>query len=512
MIDTHPARHAPSHCSFPPSRHARPRCGWGLASRCLIASVVLGSPALAMASDFAPGAAGLGDPYFPLDGNGGYDAEHYRLRLRYDPGSGRLDGVASIQARATQSLSQFNFDLDGLQVLGAEVDGCAAGWSQADGELTITPERGLREGVSFEVTIRYGGVPQPLIEPDGSSSGFFPRTGGAVVIGEPHGASSWFPANDHPTERASFRFEISVPEGVAVAANGVLSSHDTRDGWTTWVWDAREAMASYLAGMVIGDLAVRAYHHDGIRYWDAIDSDLFLPSDDELPAGSLAATPGDAIAAALDRQPEIIAFLEDQLGPYPFDVAGASVASTGADYSLEAQTRPIYPASAVLDGGAATLVHELTHQWFGDSLTLGAWQDIWLNEGFATYTGWLWSEREGTQTAQQTFDAVYGSIDADDPYWQLLVGDPGPAHLFDAQIFDRGAMTLHALRLTVGDDAFFDILQTWAAAYAGQAVSTDDFIALSEALSGHELGGVFDAWLFTPTKPAIPAPQAAALP
>ena len=674
---------------------------------------------LAAGPRYTPGAEGLGDPYFPGDGNGGYDVRHYDLAVKYDPETDRLTGVATIRARATQNLSKFNLDFVGLRLREVRVNGDRARTQRDGQELTITPRRGLPKGRTFTVVAKYDGIPKSLEE--FGLSGFIHTNDGAIAIGEPHVAATWFPANDHPRDKASFTIAITVPAGLEAMSNGVLKSHRTRGDWTTWTWDAREPMTTYLAFMSVGEFDVRAYREDGIRYWDAIDSafmadqappvvaedgaqflysqmadlsykrlthvidvpsggadvsfrvnrdteqdfdhlfvevhtvglddwttlpdvsghtsqdvgacpghdfdnpfllhylshvlidpgdpgteedDLYgcdpvgttgewhaadgqsagwedwhvevpdadgsprqvelsitfasdfsvqfrgvaldsvvvstgqgttsfeddgneldgwdapierpdsIPGDPEHPdnlntwvtTDFLPATPGLGVSALLsfDRQPEIIAWEASQFGRYPFSAAGGIVDDAFVGFALENQTRPTY--SPFFFGGGQgddfVVVHELAHQWFGDSVALDAWQHIWLNEGFATYAEWLWSEREGLGTAQENFDGLYSIPDEDEfSFWDLPIGDPGPNSLFDFQIYGRGAMTLHALRLAVGDHDFFRILKTWTRKYAGGNVTTDQFIALSERISGEDLGDLFGVWL-GPGKPA----------
>jgi len=214
---------------------------------------------------------------------------------------------------------------------------------------------------------------------------------------------------------------------------------------------------------------------------------------------------------AFARQPEIIDFLSDNFGEYPFSAAGGIVDDApGLGFALENQTRPIY-SSGFFDNpvnGDSVVVHELAHQWVGDSLALERWQHIWLNEGFATYAEWLWSDREGLGTAQEIFD-FFAGIPADDPFWALTIGDPGPDSLFDFAVYGRGALTLHALRTEVGDDDFFRILRQWVRSQEGGNVTTDEFVALAERVSGKALSGLFDVWLFTAEKPAALEVQAA---
>ena len=653
---------------------------------------------------YTPGAAGAGDPYFPLDGNGGYDTEHYLLDLRYDPATDTVDGTATIEARATQNLSRFNLDLEGLTVHSVQVDGRAAAWSRDGGELTITPSEGISERKRFTTEITYSGVPDPVVDVFGVS-GFLHTDDGALVIGEPHVADTWYPVNDHPSDKAAYTFRITVPAGLEAVANGLLEDTSTSGGWTTWTWVAREPMASYLTTASVGEFDLRSYKHRGISLLDAVDPDLYAPTgaprtgsqfaisqvgqpaykrlartiavpaggatmsfwikrdteanwdhvfveahtvgDDDwttlrdlnghtrddtgfscpswlglhpflehyqedngdgtcspagssgvwwarsgesegyeqwlvdlggyanasvevsityasdesvqlsgafvddivvstgagttsfeadgntmdgwtvpgAPAGSppnpndwivgtAADTPpplGGTIDAAFARQGEILDFEEDVFGPYPFSAAGGIVDDTSLiGFALENQTRPIYAKGFFTDPLQAdsVIVHELAHQWYGDSLAVAAWQHIWLNEGFATYAEWLWSEREGLGTAQEIFDFFYGAIPPDDPFWSLVIGDPGPDHLFDFPVYARGGMTLHQLRLAVGDEDFFQILRTWAQSRRGENVTTDEFIALAEQISRQDLDDLFETWLFTPGQPALPTATA----
>ena len=446
-----------------------------------------------------PGAPGIGDPYYPLDGNGGYDVTRYDLDLRYDPATDVLAGTASVEARATQSLSRFDLDLQGMQVDSVLVDRRPATWSRDGGELVITPSRPLPEGHRFTTVVTYSGVPATLQDAFGSS-GFFHTDDGAVVAGQPDGADTWFPSNDHPLDAASLDISITVPAGLEAVSNGELRSQRTKDGWTTWRWEAREPMATYLTTLAIGEFDLRAWKADGVRYWDAIDPDLFAPTGDGSPST------GDVARASLDRQPEVLDFLAEWFGPYPFKAAGGIVDDVPElAFALETQTRPVYASSFFSDAvqGDLVVVHELAHQWTGDLVRLERWQDIWLNEGFATYAEWLWSEREGQAGVQEQFDQL-AAIPADDPFWTIAPGDPGAAidELFSAAVYYRGAMTLHALRQAVGDDAMRRIVRTWVSSRAGEAVTTADFVALAEKVSKQDLDPLFQTWLYTPGKPA----------
>jgi hypothetical protein len=661
-----------------------------------------GSAAARVRCDGTPGAAGIGDPYFPGSGNGGYDVDRYHLQVTYDPATDELEGIASFVATATQDLSRFNMDLDGLTVDAIDVDGAGATWTRDGGELLIAPARCIREDRHFGAVIRYHGIPEPVTTGPLAQGGFVPTDDGAVVAGEPQVAAKWFPVNDHPRDAARYTLDITAPADLDVIANGRLAGRQTHDGWTTWRWQAREPMASYLVTWAMGHYEVDAYRDHGLSFVDAIDADLFVPpivpvtgdhvalsgqadlsykritrtiavpasggeldfhvdrntevdfdyffveahavgsdawttlpdvdgfaqqsvgfcslpffhpftmnyltldpegdpeepclpsgltgewwaatgasdgwelwridlsryagqdvevsltyaSDDvfqrlgvaiediaavagegatsfedgdtggwQVPGapppsttnandwfvaalGDLPPAPAETIQATLARQGEILAFEASLFGAYPFRDAGAIVHdSPDIGFALENQTRPTYRGSFFggSDSGLSTVVHELAHQWFGDQVRVDSWQHTWLNEGFATYAEWLWAEDQGGATTDQLFDAFY-EIPADSSFWQLLIGDPGADTAFDFPVYGRGAMTLHRLRRTVGDEAFFQTLRSWAS--CAHTANTADFIALAERISGQELDDLFDAWLFTAGRPDLPSPLA----
>ncbi|MFI6936290.1 M1 family metallopeptidase [Streptomyces sp. NPDC050287] len=431
------------------------------------------------------GASGVGDPYFPLAGNGGYRVGHYGLTLRYDPGSRHLSGKAVLTARATQRLTRFDLDFSGLRVTGLTVDHAKAEYRRDGQELVVTPRHALCEGRRFQVTVTYDGTPAPVTDPDGSLDGWIPTDDGAFVAGEPQGAMTWFPSNNHPTDKSSYDFTITVPEGKTAVANGVFLGARTARGKTTFRWRQSEPMAAYLATATVGTFKTERYTtRDGVQVYNAVD-------------------PREASAAApvLKQLPSVLEWESKLFGPYPFRAAGSIVdRAPNVGYALETQTRPVYDSAPDL----STLVHENAHQWFGDSVSLTSWKEIWLNEGFATYAEWLYSEQHGGKSAQRTFDELY-QRPADDDLWAFPPGDPGSgANIFGTPVYARGAMALHALRKAVGDRTFSRILRTWATEHRDGHGTTPQFVRLSERLSGKDLDALFHTWLYTPGKPATP--------
>ncbi len=432
------------------------------------------------------GSSGLGDPFFPLAGNGGYDVDHYDLDLSWDPATGELSGKAVIKARALQTLRQFNLDLRGFTVSGVTVDGDTAAVTRDGQELIITPAEAVEGGDDMKIMVRYSGVPETVIDPDGALDGWIPTHDGAIALSEPQGSPSWFPANDYPTDKATFSLSMTVPSSLTVLGNGLPGRPRSNGDHTTYTWRERRPMATYLATVAIG-------HYDVTTSATSSGIPLIVGVDPRLAAGS---------QPSLDRIGEMLDWEIAQFGRYPFESVGAiAVDAPDVGYALETQTRPVFTAEV----DDSTLVHELAHQWFGDSVSLASWPEMWLNEGFATYVEWMWAEHEGGPTVQQLADEAYASKDATDPFWTVAPGPdtlPDPSQLFSEPVYLRGAMTLQALRTEIGDDVFFPMLRRWAQTNRNGNVSTVEFISFAEAASGRHLTTLFEDWLSTPAKPA----------
>ncbi|MEV7389289.1 MULTISPECIES: M1 family metallopeptidase [unclassified Streptomyces] len=452
-----------------------------------VATAAAASFVIAAAPAPTPGADGIGDPYFPQLGNGGFDARHYDLDVAYAPDTGRLDGRTTLTARATQNLSSFDLDLQKLEVTRVEVNGRRAEFTRTGDEMTITPRNPLARGRDFTVSVTYGGIPQPLNGPIvfGSDYGWMKTPDGVFVACEPNAASTWFPSSDHPSDKATYDIRIKAPQGLTAVSNGRLVSTYDKDGSTYTHWRESRPMATYLATATIGKFDVKTGKTpSGIPIYVAIDPTLANSNSVDVYAVTAAVTD----------------YWSQLFGPYPFEETGAIVDDMPqAGFSLEVQSKPAY--SAVRN--ETTIVHELAHQWFGDSVSVAQWKDVWLNEGFATYAQWLWAEHQGTRSAHDSFLAGYNARPADSAFWQITVADPQRDTMFASAVYQRGAMTLQMLRERIGDEDFFRLLPAWTRLHRYGNADTADFIRLAEKISGQNLDDLFRTWLFTPGKPAL---------
>jgi len=412
--------------------------------------------------------------YLPDHGDETYHVAHYDLRLDYKLVPNRLSAHATITAVARRLLSRFTLDLSGFKVGSVRVDGRPAKFTRRGHRMSVKPARPVAEGAEFSVEVRYSGNPRPV---DGrwGDIGWDELTDGALVASQPIGAPSWFPCNDRPGDKASYTVAVTTSSAYTVLVTGDLVSRQSGASATTWVYERREPTSTYLMSVQIG------------RY-------------EELP---LAGPVPQRVAVPLrlreqasydfGRQPEMMACFERLFGPYPFGEYVVVVTEDELEDPIEAQGMAIFGANHV-DGrrGFERLVaHELAHQWFGNSLTIAEWQHIWLNEGFATYAEWLWSEESGGPGVAE----LAREWDTRVPGGAFAIGDPGVAHLFDPPVYKRGALTLHALRARLGDDRFFPMLRSWATAWRHGTVSTPDFVAHAETYADVPLGSFFAEWL-----------------
>jgi len=427
----------------------------------------------------AVGSAGIGDPYFPKAGNGGYDVKKYDVALDITPAANTVDADINIKLRATKPLSRFDLDFRGPDPDTLTVDGQDADFEHKGQELRITPPQSLAAD-AHEIHVTYSGTPPSVTDPDDSTEGWVQTNDGSVALGEPQGTPAWLPSNDHPTDKARFDFALTVPSTHAAIANGTLEDTVVDGPNTTFNWRQHEPMATYLAVIAVGLYSLTETTYDGIPAWNAVDPIFAGPTD-------------------LAPMEDILAFEGDTFGPYPFAATGALVdAAPTIGYALEAQSRPFYP----LPPSESLLTHELSHQWFGDSVSLRRWKQIWLNEGFATYAEWLYEEDTGGATTAATFDDNYSTDKSDKEFWNPPPGNPGgPENLFDGTVYTRGAMTLEVLRQRIGDDDFFTLLTDWTEMHRYGNATTRALRNLAESISGKQLDGLFHKWLYERGKP-----------
>jgi aminopeptidase N len=450
----------------------------------------------AQALKSTPGPAGLGDPFYPLLGNAGYDVIHYDITLKVDPIANTLEGTTTIQALALSELSRFNLDMSGLVVTSVSVDGVAAVFSRHQMELTVTPRSPLAVHKTFTTSVTYHGSPAAVGD-DGIHmlSGWQVMPGGMFVASEPSGAMTWFPCNNHWSDKASFTFNIAVPSGYQVVANGMPLPAKENSGFSTQTWVESAPMSTYLATIVIGQ-----YELEKQQTANGVEILNYFP----------VGTPVD-VKAYFVRMPEMVGFYSDLIAPYPFENYGVVLANQNLGFALETQTRSLFGKTGWGADDETVVAHELAHQWFGDSLTPATWSDLWLKEGFATYLSSLWVEHSQGQAAyeaniQKMYDdavmSEYGL--AFQPIGNLR---PRSANeLYTGATYYRGALVLYALRMEVGDETFFTILRQFYMRYAGKTASTDDFVIVAETVSGRDLSEFFNMWLDTvwmPPKPGI---------
>jgi len=425
------------------------------------------------------GAAGVGDALYPDLGNGGYDVGHYDLALATDP-NGAITATATIDATTTAPLTSFHLDLVGLTVDVITVGDAPATWTRTSDELIVQPATALASGAAFRVVVRYHGVPgESPMATFGVPVGWIRTPDGSYVINEPDGARSWFPSNDHPSDKATFTFHVTVPTGTAAVANGTPSPPEAAGAATTYTWTMADPMATYLATVAVGDYTVReASGPHGITIRDA-----FLKRDAAM------------VAPCLNLTSQMIQFFEPMFGTYPFDSAGLLIADSTPGLAMETQGRPLFSRDDFVDGCPEVLIsHELSHQWFGDAVTPARWRDIWLNEGFATYGEWLWGTKGDPATMERL--AANARDDLNRAGAQASpIDDPTVDSLFDFPVYQGGAAVLQALRDEVGDSTFFTILQQWVARYRGRSATTDDFIATASDVAGRDLGPFLRAQL-----------------
>ncbi|WP_369214507.1 M1 family metallopeptidase [Streptomyces flavofungini] len=441
----------------------------------------------------SPGAPGLGDPLFPLDGNGGYRVDRYYLDFDWQAPKTPFEAATTIRATSTQALSRFNLDFAGNTLHSVTVDGAKAAASREGDELTVTPRAPLAKGDSFTVKVTYTADPTQTRHRDDAIEdyGWIPTPDGTVVYPQPNGSRLIFPGNDHPSQRAPVTFRISTPGDRTAVANGRLVSRvKIPGGRLRWTYDSEQPLSTQLVQLAVGRFQlIDGEGPGGLPLRDVVPDALVEPT-----AAYRALTPGH------------LKWLEERLGPYPFNRYGVLVGDTGLGVALETQTLSLVPKADLLGtkvDAERNLVHELTHQWFGDSVALENWSDLWVSEGHARFYERLYSQANGGDSFEAAMKTAYAAHDQ----WRKDYGapaEPTEPNLFKRMRYDGSALVLYALREKVGDATFQRIERAWVSEYKGRTAGTRQFIGLASKVAGEDLEGFLHPWLYGSKTPPMP--------
>ncbi|WP_101649636.1 M1 family metallopeptidase [Brevibacterium ihuae] len=431
------------------------------------------------------------DSYTPHSGTPGVRIEHYDLHLDYKILPNRLAGQAMLRGWMLEDARTIELDLIGLAVSRVLVNGRRHRFKQTRTKLVIKAIDRFVVDEKLALTIHYSGTPGPAMGTWGDV-GWEELTDGVLVAGQPTGAATWFPCNDHPSSKATFRVTVLVDSEYTVISNGELVGTRRRAGRTAWTWESAEPLATYLATVQIGQ------YRRG-----AIESGSHAPSRVAM-ALACSETLWDRAQQALAVQHAMMAVFERRFGPYPFGHYGIVVTDDVLEIPLESQPLSILGRNHLSRtwNSERLVAHEMAHQWFGNALTPATWSDIWLNEGFACYAEWIWSEDSGQKPAQRHAREQHARL-AGQPQ-DLVLADPGAADMFDDRVYKRGALTLHALRLHLGDEDFFGILRRWTDQHRGANVTTAAFLALAEQVCGRPVEPLIHDWLYAKPLPPLP--------
>jgi len=432
-----------------------------------------------------------------------YDMRRYALDLTIDPSATTITGtVALVFASRVASLNELVLDLtDALTVSAITHTTGELAFTHAGDSLVVVLPQPLASGAVDSVTVAYGGIPPvPATNRGLMFKVHHPDTPDAAPVvanmSEPAYAKYWWPCKDRPDDKALTSVRLTVPESLVAVSNGLLiDEHAAMPGWRTYVWREDYPIAAYLVSVAVSDYTL-------------LSEDCTTSLGSQIPLRNWIFPP-DVPAAQVDLQSlcDMLDFCEQIVGPYPF---------LGEKYG---HAEFLWPRGAMehqtvtsldehfLDGeqgGRFVIVHELSHQWFGDSLTPHEWADIWLNEGFATYSEALWagSDYEGGEAAY--FDYMQDEL-ANPFHWNAFgpVYDPSP--VLQPVVYTKGAWILHMLRGRLGDTDFFALLHAWTNddGRPYNTVTTADFVALASEFAGEDLTAFFEPWLTTEAVPRV---------
>ncbi|WP_409483470.1 M1 family metallopeptidase [Arsenicicoccus dermatophilus] len=427
------------------------------------------------------------DPYVPTHGDPTWRPVHHDLVLDYRVASNRLSGRVRVVVEPVTRVRKVTFDLaPRLAVVKVLVDGGRARYAHKGARLTVTLPREIGPGTSAAVEIQWNGNPAPSRGPWGEV-GWEELTDGVLVAGQPDGAPTWFPCNDVPGLKATYSVEVTCDSPYAVVTNGELVGRVTRGSRTTWTYEQREPMASYLASLQIGPYATIPL------------ADAPVPQRIHAPARLRAQALHD-----FGRQPQMVALFADLFGPYPFGAYDVVVTDDPLEIPLESQGFSTFGANHCHGRRheERLVAHELAHQWFGNAVGVASWQHIWLNEGFACYAEWLWAPVGGGQSTDAHARRWHRTLSTQPQ--DLVLADPGAEDMFDDRVYKRGALTLHALRMTLGEEAFGSLVRTWVADHLHGTATTQEFLDHAASYGGEAVRTLLHSWLLQPTLPRLP--------
>jgi len=447
------------------------------------------------------------DPNAPGLGNGGYDAQHYHIDMafalapptnieegaEYDPADAevRVEATTTIDVVATADLTEIAFDFTGSTVTAVSVDGAAAEYEREPTELIVTLPEAVRSGESLSVEVTYTGAPGTIDSRVARVEVGWVGTpeGTWHVRSDPDGAHRWFPANDHPSDKATFRFDIRVPIEYAAAASGVLEREYSGIESSSYRWSVDEPIPPSSATVVLGALQLVPVEQSSLA--SVVEIRHLLPADMV-----------DYPPAALRGITDMISFFEARFGPYPYDAFGVAVVDS-ANIGLGTNTWAIMTREQLEDNDAElAIVSRLVRHWFGDSLTPASWSDVWLSTSIVRYAEWIWIERDlGDRAADAVASAARRNVG--NSGWPPPT-EPRPGDAYVGSVFLHGAITLHAIRLRMGDAAFYDMMAMFYDTYAGGTASTEDLNRSVLTEGGSEIRYLYDTWLAADELPGFP--------
>jgi len=411
------------------------------------------------------------------------DVQHYRLDFEVDPDAHTFTGSTTMTvASRIDDLSTFRFWLNSSMAIGSvEVDGHAVEWRRRSAmRVDVDLNRSYDVDEIFDIKVSYGGVPD--------SPWFFSNQDGHPVVStfsQPWNSSAWWAVKDDNSDKATGELLVTVPSALTVVSNGLLVATDNVGGGRRrfhWRTDYPTSPYLFAFSATVYNTFSSDFHHDE----GSMPVDFFI-----YPASDTTANRN-----GWRRSVDMLATFEVLFGPYPFREEKYAIYQWQLAGGMEHQT-------ATGQGGnnafsARLTSHELAHQWWGDMLTCATWHDVWLNEGFATYSGALWFEFEsGTSDPdrRRTFMEAWRPDEFEGSVYVHDISDPNRIFSTDYS-YRKAAWVLHMLRGVVGEEAFFNTLAAYRQRHEYATATTEDFRAVVEEVSGVGLEWFFDEWVY----------------